>query len=124
MPFSPSSATCFYDTFPSSAHPGVLDRKTNLAENESFHFPDLASHSTRRMVLLAARESVERSDAPNDFSVNLSQLKASGASAISGARGVYQMRVTKILLTKTVCIVQGHNLAYCAQEEVPSQLEI
>lgn len=124
VPFSPFPAACSYNTFPSSAHPGVLDQKTNLAGNEKFHLPDLASHGTRWMVLLAARESVGRSDAPNDISVNLSQLKASGASAISGDRGVYQMRVTKILLTKTVCIVQGHNLAYCAQEEVPFQLEI
>lgn len=34
-------------SFPSSVHPGVLDQKTNLAENEKFHLPDLARHSTR-----------------------------------------------------------------------------
>ena len=66
-------------------------------------------------MLLDARKGVGRSDALIDFSVNLGQLKRSGASAVSGQRRVYQMRVAKILLTKTVCVVEGHSLAYCAQ---------
>lgn len=36
----------------------------------------------------------------------------------------HQMTGTKLSLTKTVCIVECHRLAYCAQQEVPSQLEI